>query len=269
MASSAGTLGDAGVMSIFLRFRAIIYTYWAAKPERARNLCERMRNAGLTTLEISWDHWHRPYIRPEAVSNCLDACSDFDFDFDFDFDIESNLRLLSTRSHSYAEALSWLRPESVRKASRVFAMPVFATGRASTDIPREDFHPGTGIDGNCHSTLNLTVNAKGNVFPCCAGLDQTDHHLFGNVKDESIVAIAERMNRSPLVRTLVFSGVASFIPLLERAGIDVGRDYDGICHLCWSIFSDKERVEAIEAAIRDAQQRAIRRIADREESLRC
>lgn len=243
----------------FLDITTTTNAYWANKPDRARMVCERLRAAGVTSMEISWDYWHKPYVPGEAVSNCLEACSEFE--------IETNLRILCTKSHSYSEALSFLRPEALALASRVSGGPVFATGRAAKMIPPEDFHRQNNIEGNCHSVLNLTVNARGNVYPCCAGLDQTDY-VFGNVREASLDAIAERLNRSPVVRTVVFSGIAALAPLLERSGIDVGREYNGICHMCWRIFSDPECVRALDDELEKATQRALSRALQRLEHSR-
>lgn len=147
---------------------------------------------------------------------------------------------------------------------------MFATGRAARELDPEDFYRQTALDGNCHAVLNLTVNALGNVFPCCAGIDQTDNYAFGNIRERSIEDIVDRLNRSALVRTIVFHGVASLLPLLERQGIDMGREYNGICHLCWSIFSRPDCVQAIQRELdlgtRRALTLAIQRLEARPES---
>lgn len=238
----------------FLDITTTTNAYWAADPARARDICTRLRSVGLTSMEISWDHWHLPYVSGKAVSNCLDACQEAN--------IETNLRLLSTKTHSFSEALGHLRPESLERASRITGGPVFATGRAKESIPAADFYSQTELDGNCHNVLNLTINALGNVFPCCAGIDQTNNHLFGNVRERSLPQIAEAMSSSALLRTIVFGGIASLIPIIEEAGIHVGRDYNGICHLCWSIFSRPECVRALDDYFEDASVRALRRVVE-------
>ena len=233
----------------FLDITTTTNAFWARTPARAREVVSRLRRAGVTSMEISWDYWHTPYVTGDAVSNCLVACAEEE--------IETNLRLLATRSHSYTEALDRLRPDAVACAGRITGGPVFATGRAARELDPDDFYRQTELDGNCHTVLNLTVNALGNVFPCCAGLDQTDNYVFGNIRERSIDDIVDRLERSALVRTIVFHGVASLLPLLERQGIDMGREYNGICHLCWSIFSRPECVQAIERELELATRRAL------------
>lgn len=237
----------------FLDITAVTNAFWAKLPAQARALTRRIRDAGVTTLEISWTYWHSQWVAAEAVSNCLEACRDAG--------IETNLRVLTTRSHTIEEALERLRPAAAESAARITSGPVFATGRAAREIDPDDLWQTRGsLDESCHSVLNLTVNALGNVFPCCAGIDQTDTFLFGNIRDLSIVEIAERMNRSPVVRMIVFRGIRSLLPILAEAGIDIGDKFNNICHMCWSIFSRKENAQAIEAWFERASVRSLERV---------
>lgn len=225
--------------------------YWARNVDRAFDITKKMREAGVTSIEISWDVWHLPYVSPESVSNCLDAC--------YEYEIDINLRLLATKKHSHQEALSYLRTNSIKKADRITCGPVFPTGRASFEMDINDFFEGGGIEGNCHSSLNLTVNAFGNVFPCCAGIDQTNNYLFGNALDESIYDIANRMNNSPLLRAIVFYGIKVVIPILEHQGYKLDGDYKNICQLCWSVFSNKEHVQAIKDYYNELERNSLER----------
>ncbi|HEY8378365.1 MAG TPA: radical SAM protein [Nannocystis sp.] len=237
----------------FLDITAVTNAFWARPAARARALTRRIRAAGVTSLEISWTYWHSQHVAAEAVSNALEACRDAG--------IETNLRVLTTRSHSIEEALSLLRPEAAECATRITSGPVFATGRAAVELDPADLWQTRGsLDESCHSVLNLTVNALGNVFPCCAGIDQTDTFLFGNIRELSIVDIAERMNRSPVVRLIVFRGIRSLVPILTEAGIDIGDNFNNICHMCWSIFSRKENAQAIDAWFERAALRNIERV---------
>ena len=228
-----GVARDAGFTNISTTSNA----FWARSKERARDVCRRCREAGLTAMEISWDHWHSPFISAEAVSNCLEACREHD--------ISSNLRILTTKSHSVSEALSFIRPESSRLANEISSCPVFPTGRAKHQVDPADIYRGNGPQGCCHHMLNLTVNALGNVCPCCAGADQTEGLSFGNIRENSIDEIASYMQHSPLLRVLVFQGVGALRPILERAGISLGDEFANICHMCFEIFSRPERYEVM------------------------
>lgn len=223
--------------------------FWAATAERAHETCRRAWEAGLTGMEISWDHWHRPYVDAEAVGNCLDACAATG--------IDANLRILSSRAHSYAEALALIRSSSLEKAGSVTCAPLHPTGRASRELDLDDIHEQGSLDDTCHSILNLTVNPRGDVSPCCAGLDQLSAYSFGNVREQPLRDIAERLNRSPIVRTLVFRGVRHLQAAMKEAGAELDGDYRSICHMCWAMFSNPDHVAALEAAMRKRRRDAI------------
>lgn len=222
--------------------------YWAADVMKARTLAKRLRQSGLGRLEISWDIWHQPWISPSAVSNAITACHAAG--------VDTTLRLLTTRDHTVEEALALLDPGAVARATVISSAPVMAVGRA-TQLPRDTIY-GSGEQGSCHHVLNLTVNARGDVSPCCAGFDQTGAALFGNVRQEALDEIAAAMNQSLLLRLVVFEGLGALRPLLQAAGIDdLDAAYTGICHMCWDVFSRPERVQRLEAHLEALQARAL------------
>lgn len=229
--------------------------YWARSPGRARQVVRDLRECGVTSLEVSWDVWHEPFIRGTHVAACLEAAREAD--------IETNLRVLTTKSHTLQEALSLLPTGAVSLAHRVTSAPVFATGRASRQVSHDDIHGSEGdVAGSCHAALNLTVNSFGNVFPCCAGFDQTKEYVLGNVRTESIVDIARRIDADPIVRTVVFRGVSALLPILDAAGVAPDGRAKNMCELCWSIFSSPERVHALRQHSRRAVARALAKTLD-------
>lgn len=224
----------------FLDITSTTNAYWARKPEKAEQICSELHLAGVTGLEVSWDVWHRPFIPLEAINHCLLSASKYG--------IEINLRLLTTKSHSIEEALAGLDRKALDKASRISSGPVFPSGRASRTLDRADLFKQGSLEDNCHTFLNLTVNAAGEVFPCCAGIDQTKNLKLGNIRETAIAEIVAHMNRSLILRTIVFYGISAMLPILRRAGFALpDENFNSICHLCWSIFSVPEHVEAIRA----------------------
>lgn len=216
----------------FLVVSATTNAFWAQNAKRAQQVCEQVAAAGLNRFEISWDVWHLPFIRPETIKNCLLACRQVG--------ISTNLRVLTTKIHSAGEALSLLDDEAVGAASEISSGPVFPTGRANLTIDSTDIYREQDLGGACFASLNLTINPKGQVYPCCAGADQTDSLQFGNVDVDSLSAVVTRMQESILLRILVFYGPGAFVGLLKKHSISLGINFASICHMCWSIFSDSE-----------------------------
>lgn len=222
--------------------------YWAADIVKARHLAGRLRDAGLLRAEISWDYWHGPHIPAQAINNCIHAMAAND--------IAVNLRLLTSRSHSAEEALAMLSPAAIAKAATTSSAPVFQVGRAM-EIPDDDIYA-SSQDATCHSALNLTVNARGFVYPCCAGFDQTNSELFGNIRDRDIAEIADAINRSLLVRMVVFEGINSLRPVLEHLGEPLKEKYSSICGMCFEVFSDRARVDKLTRFFADLEADALR-----------
>lgn len=227
--------------------------FWGKTLEDAREVCKRLKDSGLNSLELSWDYWHQSFVPGESISNCLQACREYQ--------IDTNLRLLTTKLHSMEEALSALSPNVADLASRITSGPVFATGRALNELDSEEFFCSrASLDDNCYRTLNFSINAFGDVHPCCAGFDQTSSYIMGNVMKESIGTIAERINRDPLIRKLVFSGIGSLTQILLENGYDIGKDYFSVCHLCYMIFSNPEYAACIREAFQERKRNALSKI---------
>lgn len=228
-----GIAKDSGFINISTTTNA----YWAKNLDMAKKVCKKARLKGLTSMEISWDYWHMKYISPDAINNCLKACAKYD--------IQSKLRILTTHSHSVAEALESLSPEAIACVHEIISCPVFPIGNATRNVDPLDIYYSSDLSGNCHGTLNLTINALGNVYPCCAGSDVTNGLTFGNIRKNSIIDIVKEMQNSRLLRALVFMGVGTFIPILEEFGVKMEKKYSNVCHICFEIFSKRERYEIV------------------------
>ncbi|MBX6722140.1 MAG: radical SAM protein, partial [Dactylosporangium sp.] len=147
-----------------LGYREIITTTnatWARTPRRALRVATALRDAGLTAMAVSWDAWHLPYIRPDWVKHCLDACAEVG--------IPTQVRVLTTRDHGVAEALDALDADALGRVERISSGPVLPIGRGAQSLdPAQVFQVGS-LSAACHTFLAVTVNPWGNVFPCCQG----------------------------------------------------------------------------------------------------
>jgi MoaA/NifB/PqqE/SkfB family radical SAM enzyme len=223
--------------------------YWATTRYSAKKICSTLRQAGLTQMEISWDFWHQPYISSDAISNALEGC--------YENGIRSVLRLLSSKSHPVTEALTNLRRSSLPLATEIYSTPVYPIGRSKLMIDSEEIYYTGDLSATCNSILNLTVNPWGNVYPCCAGSEETEWLSFGNIKESSIIDISEYMNSSLMLRTLVFLGVGVLVSILEKAGVSMNDNYSNICHLCFEIFSKPDNARIIHQYFENLEKNAI------------
>lgn len=217
--------------------------FWGRNPETAARHCAGLREAGLTRLDISWDRWRRPFITGEAISNCLEQAAAQR--------LPARLRLLLSTEDTVESLLADLRPDAIARAVEIYSDTVAATGRAAHRLSPGSIPGGRSLDAACFRDLSLTVNPAGDVYPCCSGLDQTRSLHFGNVRETPISEIVSRMDRSPLLRKIVFDGAASLLPLLPGKGQRIRAGRSSVCSLCWAVFSDAESIAALKTHFPD------------------
>jgi hypothetical protein len=229
----------AGQKAGFVDITLTTNAFWGTSAERANEICKVLADKGVTALEISWDFWHLDYIKPQCINRVLEAA--------LRFNISTNLRILTTKSHSVQEALGFLR-DGLKYTSVITHGPVLRSGRAVTSIEESDFfRKGVGESDRCHAALNLALNSTGDVFPCCAGIDQTQHLGLGNIKKEDIVSIAREMSSNLWIKKLVFGGILPLERIVsEKRKNELKVDEeDSMCSRCWSLFKDKENAEIV------------------------
>ena len=256
-ANDVYALVEAGRRAGFADITLTTNAFWGVSAERALSVCERLSDAGVTGLEISWDFWHLEYIQPECVSRVLGAAQSVN--------ISTNLRILTTKRHSVHEAIDLLG-DGVLHATIITHGPVFRSGRAVSQIdPDEFYRKGVTPADNCHAALNLALNSTGDAFPCCAGIDQTKGLGLGNAKDESIVDIARRMSQNLWIKKLVFGGVLSVERIVTEGRGDAPAidEEDSMCSRCWSLFSDEQNVAVVKKYSENLEHRLAREIEAR------
>lgn len=217
--------------------------FWGRSRARAEMHCAGLVDAGLTRLDISWDRWRRPFILGAAIANCIGeaaACG-----------LPVRLRLLLSTKDNVEDLLSDISPEALRLPDDIYCDTVAATGRGMTRLAPDLVPRGRSLDAACFRDLKLTINPAGDVYPCCSGLDQTRSLQFGNIRETPLLEIVDRMDKSPLLRKIVFDGVASLLPLLPNHGKSISEGPSSICSLCWALFSDAGCVEALKRSFPD------------------
>lgn len=211
--------------------------FWGQDTKRAADHCQRLKEAGLTRMDLSWDRWRRPFISGDALSTCLEQAHAIG--------LPVHLRFLTSLEDTVADLMDDLRPEAIALAGEVFSDTVAGTGRAATDLDPEVVPRSRDLSAACFRDLTLTVNPSGGVYPCCSGLDQTRSLGFGNIHETPLPEIAKRMENSKLLRMIVFGGISSVLRLLPDEHQALADQQSSICSLCWTLFSDKHAVSAL------------------------
>jgi hypothetical protein len=123
----------------------------------------------------------------------------------------------------------------------------------------------------CNSVmLSPTITPEGNVFPCCSSWVNHKHQAIGNVHEESLNTLLQRVNADPVALFMYYQGPAALVRYLRaqrpqavestqdgRRRLRVVSDatpplpdrYTHPCHLCGTLLETYSR-EELEASIR-------------------
>lgn len=212
--------------------------FWARTEKIARRRCDELLSAGVDYLELSFDHWHLPYVPLSRVTNLLRAARASG--------ITVIVRTLTSRSH-HIDALFASFSDAELLGVLIANGTVHPVGRGAVELDSEDIYYGAGPVGACEELLTLTISPNGNVYPCCAGADMTESLASGNVNRDSLRDAVFKMRTDRMIRQVIHGGTGSLIPVIEALGLGhkLQPRYDNICHLCWDVFRDDQLAGAL------------------------
>ncbi len=236
-----------------LKFGISIVTngFWGKNPERASEMVGSLVEAGLRRVELSTDIFHQEHLPMTVVRETIRVLKSAR--------VHTTLRVITSRKHTVDETLRQLSVEDLA-GLEIVGSPVVPVGRAKEAVPEDEYYlTPTAHYGSCHSLLNLTIKADGNVAPCCAGSENTPSLSLGNVYRLPLGLIVRNAEWNFLAKQLFFQGPASFYEALHDAGLGqkVKPDYTNICHICCDLFADPEVVRTLRAWVSERQEHSL------------
>ena len=221
------------------------------KAHIARERVAALREAGLTSLCISWDQYH------EEFSPCENA------ELLASLAVEHGLQLIvrgvapATQPRPYPTTAFGRFPAEFRGLVKL---------GSATRLPQEQFvRLSTMPAGSCDVVLSPVIEPDGNVYACC-GPSRFSHAssplILGNVYDESLDTILDRGARDPILKALLLVGPLGLHNLLKGTPIykEVFRQrshYSSICDLCLDLTDVPAIVTALRARLTESDGRAM------------
>jgi hypothetical protein len=214
---------------------------WGIDREKAQKRAKQLHDAGVIELELSIDAMHQEHINNKSLHHILEAVGKYD--------MQVILSLCTTRNDRTQEVLQQL-DTALLNSVNITTRQVIAVGRAKQRFAPNDFYLEEGIpSGSCEQFLTLTVDPKGNVYPCCGGSELCPSLRLGNCFTDSLASVLEQGRRANhMLRTLIYAGPSYFADLLIKNGYEhmLVSAYGNFCHLCNDIFSDEEKTRVVE-----------------------
>lgn len=247
IASAARTRGKA--------VRLVSNGFWARTVERAREVLVALKDAGVTSVGLSIDEWHLPFIPPEVIHNYLAACRDVGLvpllscvvatsarDGAWPAKVVSLLERYGIDRQACVELYAWgqgrgREPGAEERDARAGVVLInwqFLTGEGRARELGVPTQPFTGApDEPCRMAGRLpTIDEAGRLFPCCSPWISRKTHALADVTGEDVPAAIAAMQREPLVELIHRIGPRALLQELIRRGWDLRQDQSGICNQC-------------------------------------
>lgn len=209
---------------------------WAESPEAAVRLLAPLKELE-TSVMLSLDGFHDPFVPVERVGNAILACERLGLTYNLEqpyLDVEHRDHPVDRRTEELYRSLSALLGREIRR----FEGGIVFVGRAA-DSYGDAFAAGRGIprdvctavpwwlDGEI-STTDLLILEPGGYLTKGCGI------AIGNVHEKNVTDLVKGYDpyRHPIFSVLLTEGPLGLAKLAERVGYRMKRDYADKCQLC-------------------------------------
>jgi MoaA/NifB/PqqE/SkfB family radical SAM enzyme len=228
---------------------------FARNPERAYQVMRQLADAGLTAVRVSTDKFHDPFIPFERVLMAIEAglaCK-----------LETSVEVILVRKDTnLGEVFKALQ----KYPAKILTGTLVPQGRAKS-LPMGLFLTYSYHQIKqfcCPQASTVFVDSDGQTYFCCnyprpapgESLD-TSAYVIGNVYEDSLETILERVDTNPVSRVLAERGPQGVIEWLEsKFGEEkISRlfrsqqRYYGLCDFCHTILSHHQLIPLIREAV--------------------
>ncbi len=176
---------------------ALTNASWVESRQQAEARIAELMAAGLTSLGISTDQWHRRFIPVECVDTLLSVCA--------------KAGLTASRMETSPDGVMFRG----RAAERLAGSRPMRPAAELTKCPHEKMDAPSRVHLDCYGNLHLCqglVLGNGSIAEAIASYDPATH---------------------PIVRALLEGGPYALAQLAETFGFAIAPGYVDACHLCY------------------------------------
>ncbi|MBU4213726.1 MAG: radical SAM protein [Actinobacteria bacterium] len=226
--------------------------HWGQSRKRALTVLRELKEAGLTSMKISYDDFHAQFIPPARVRNVLDA----NRSVRIPLSVAAAVTRTSTADASLAALGDSLLGVSVTK------FPVQPVGAGAAADPAAIIRTTRVDDEPRCPGFEVTYHFDGQVYPCCSPTVFDTTLALGSIDELSVAEAVESLSHNVLLGILRKRGFRWLLDFCESRGIDLGvteQAYVDACSICHAIFSKSENLRFIADALR-AQDLLVQRV---------
>lgn len=230
--------------------------FWAKRYDKAVEMVKELKKRGLVQLNLSADRFHLPYISNQCNVNAAKACAEVG-------DIFVHVQVAITRldvDGTVNRIIKELR--EVNADVQVYCPQPMGRGQC---LPKEVFFTDQldkVLNRKCDQADIPVVHPDGQVVTCCSIPSSYNYpefnssncrYVYGNVLEESLADILQRIDRDPLIELLIEEGpgalVKKFGREFESTGYKLGTKYYSHCHLCTEVLENRRLVQIVDSRL--------------------
>lgn len=216
--------------------------FWAKTPQRARQVLEPLRQAGMGELLLSADEFHQEYVPLERVRNALEAALNLEMSCTVQTIITgSSLRLAEVQRRLGFEGgsrIQWAEIHCTR------------TGWAATRIPAAEFTPREdAMTSYCSMMRPIIVRPDGGVYLCCGATFAADGLIAGNLRSESLKSILDRAEWDSLFNSLALANGPLVAAQVLQADKSTEPLFSTSCEACQQLLGQSAAAERVRSVL--------------------
>jgi organic radical activating enzyme len=237
--------------------RIVSCGYWASSVEKAFEILNEFKEAGLNEINFSVDDFHEEYVPLEYIKNGHDAA------------IKAKIPVLLahkalTTSKITVEYLEKFfnhkftiydeNKKNFRDSYLIRTSGIIPIGKNSDKAKANEldycYYP-LGYMYRCDSVLeDLVISARGTLQVCCGiPTNEIPELDFGSVEKHGVANLIKKADSDLIANWLVLEGPYGIKQYVESkdSSVKFKKKYINNCHLCWDIFTNPKARKIISA----------------------
>lgn len=213
--------------------------FWAISPKSAENVFRELHEVGVTSLTISFDDFHAPYVATKRIKYALDAAAKSP--------VSTILNMCVSRSQNSLGLLEELGESTLGVQVTRFPVQQCGTGRS---IPTEDLFkkPLEELQLHCPG-YEIIYHHDNKVYPCCSPPIFDTEMTLGTIGETDHEGYVQRLEQNALLAVVQKKGLGWFVDKIKEvnptAPIASMTEAVSACDVCAQVMNDHESLNLL------------------------
>ena len=207
--------------------------YWASEYDITLEKLKELKTLGLKRLNVSYDNFHKEYVRIGNIINILNAAKYLG--------IPTFLGMVRSKNDNVGILIDELGDSLTNVNIQIYSC--FPVGGAKKVLDESDYIRNIKSEHlSCPYNGYLAVSYDGKIYPCCSQLVVDTELFVGNYSDVDYANTLKKIKNNGILYILRNYGLDFFIDVAKKElSIDVPGFVTSPCELC-AIFFTKDNI---------------------------